>query len=571
MMAAVQHADDLQRTRRTLGSVYTPPLLATWLAGELARRLPSRDRLRILDPACGEGVLLRAVLDATDQPLTVAGIDRDGRALQRARTVLPADALLVQADALTLPRFGLNDQATPQRDNGRPNAVIANPPWGAEVPHSRAALQAAHFTLAQGQFDSFELFIELSLGLVEESGVLAFIIPDAVFLPEHRALRRLLVDTTQLLLIARLGEGFFDGVYRGTTILVCRRARAPDDHTVRCFRLDKQWRKRVLAGAATLEQAQARLAHDVPQQHFARDPEARFDIDLRRQEHSIVKRLEQASLPWRRWLVTGRGVEISKYGAVLCCPHCGVGTPAPRQPRLLQCAGCARPFRSESARRERIVRADGSPDPNWRPLIAGEDVERYRCHPSRQIRLGVPGINYKTPETFAARKLLVRKTGVGLKAAIDDSGAYTTQVVFHYSVPPRLPAPPFLLDYLLGVLCSRVMLAYHLKRWGENEWRSHPYVTQRILSALPVPDLAPGAWQWRQAQAIATAVDARRRVNRHDGDEDLAVERLVAGLYGLTDADCAWVLQVLEDAEALEPIRTLRLSDPRLLRPVLAQ
>jgi hypothetical protein len=59
-------------------------------------------------------------------------------------------------------------------------------------------------------------------------------------------------------------------------------------------------------------------------------------------------------------------------------------------------------------------------------------------------------------------------------------------------------------------------------------------------------------------------------VQRHDSAEDLRVERLVAGLYGLSDEGCAWVLRVLEDAEALEPIRTLRLPDPRLLKPLLA-
>ncbi len=38
---------------------------------------------------------------------------------------------------------------------------------------------------------------------------------------------------------------------------------------------------------------------------------------------------------------------------------------------------------------------------------------------------GVPGINYKSVEIFQDRKIVVRKTGVGIKAAIDETGALT--------------------------------------------------------------------------------------------------------------------------------------------------
>jgi len=146
---------------------------------------------------------------------------------------------------------------------------------------------------------------------------------------------------------------------------------------------------------------------------------------------------------------------------------------------------------------------------------------------------------------------------VGLKAAIDDSGALTNQVVFHYRQRPGGMAS-FFLDYVLGVLCSRVMLTYHLKRTGESEWRSHPYVTQKTIAELPIPLPCEAKWQWRQAGAIADAVRRRRASRSDDLAGDLYIDSLVAGLYGLGIKGCSWVLNVLDKAQPLQAIVTLR-------------
>jgi hypothetical protein len=200
----------------------------------------------------------------------------------------------------------------------------------------------------------------------------------------------------------------------------------------------------------------------------------------------------------------------------------------------------------------------------WWPLIVGEDVDRHSCRASRAIRVGIPGIRYKRPETFARPKLLVRKTGLGVKAALDESGALTNQVVFHFLARPA--APPGILDYLEGILCSRVLLAWYLKRHGETEWRSHPYVTQHVIRNFPIP-LPSSRAEVAQAVAIAEAVCRRRRVRHHDSEEDLEVERLVAGLFGLTQSDMRWVLDVIDSAQSVEPIRTLRLPSASLVVP----
>ncbi len=555
--------------KKNLGAVYTPILLADWVASELIARLPRNKPVLVIDPACGDGALLKSVQKLLrHSSSSIAGVDIDPAAVREAKAGLPPGTLLKQADAL-VPGGTRADVEEAWKNLLFAKAiagVISNPPWGSELGQKPDELRKAGYRLAQGQFDSYELFIELCLRIVPERAVLAFIIPDSLFLPEHKALRTMLLEKTQLYLIARLGEGFFADVYRGTAVVVCEKAKPALRRPIECFRLRKELRDRVFSGQMSLQEAKADATHLVPQKHFQEDPEKRFSIDVSGDDLAFFESIHRHRSDWANWLISGRGVELSKMGMIIFCPQCGVARPEPRERTTLTCEHCGAKFRVEEAQRKSIVKTGTSVPKGWRRLIVGKDVDRYRCVSSRIIEENVPGINYKTAVTFQGSKLLVRKTGIGIKAAIDDSEAFTNQVVFHYRSRP-IGTPSFFLNYVLGVLCSRVMLAYHLKRTGESEWRSHPYVTQKTIAELPVPIVSEGKWQWRQAQAIADAAAKRRASNLHDAADDLYVDSLVAGLYDLDERGCAWVLGVLDQAQGLEAIKTMR-TDIAKFRPV---
>ncbi len=553
---------DSRHSTSRLGAVYTPQLLADWVAQQLLSHLPPSlgSSSLILDPACGDGALLAAIRRYGGNSVSVMGFDIDPRAVRSARSMLGSTARLEVADAL------LDD--VEKRLPRTPDAIIANPPWGAEISCHRDTLKNMGYELALGQFDIYELFIERYLRLLSDGGILAFILPDSIFLPEHMPVRRLLTQRSELLLIARLGEGFFPGVCRGASVLILRAGAPKSGHQVQCFRVTAPLRREILTGNRNINSSQLELAHNVPQARFAGHSYHEFDIDVRTGDLPVLKSLSIEPLPWSEWVEIGRGIELGKNGNVLICPNCSTARPLPRSGQAV-CVNCKFTLAEGRATRRSIMRSikDRLPDRTWSPIIVGEDVDRYQVKASRLVQVGLPGINYKSPGVFAKRKLLVRKTGLGIKASIDNSGALTTQVVFHFI--PRTSAPSFLLDYVQGVLSSRIMLAYHLRRSGETEWRSHPYVSLKTLLALPVPHPgAEGSHNWQQALAISEAVRQRPSHAKPTDDADLQIDRLVAGLYGLTNEDCHWVLNVLENAQPLEPIATLRISDQNRLFPV---
>jgi len=558
-----------QQKKERLGAVYTPAFLAEWVASLLLRNLQKgANNLTIVDPAAGEGALLKAIKGKVHQA-ALYGIDVDPCAVSCAKKSFGKTAHFIKADALhPFPKMSVIGSWRKLLDGRTISGIIANPPWGAQLSQSSQTLRNSGYTLAKGQFDSFGLFIELAISVLPRNGVAVFIIPDSIFQPEHMALRSLLLEKTSLLMIARLGEGFFDGVCRGTTVIACRKGAPSAKHAVPCMRLNKVWRDKILLGKRTLAQAEEEFTHLIPQARFTKDSGHRFDIDLTQEESARISVIEQHINGWSSWLDSTRGVELSKGGRICICPKCGTARPAPRgeEDRWL-CLNCGALVKTSSSKQEAIVIPAKNLREGWLPFIVGEDVDRYRVAPSRAIKTNVRGINYKDEEIFSGKKLVIRKTGVGIKAAIDTSGSYTNQVVFIYKPNQNRRPPEFVLEYFQGVLCSRVMLAYYLKKKGDNEWRSHPYLTQKIIAELPVPDIHENdGWRMKQIKAIASAVHQQNLAPSFD--KDFKIERLVAGLFGLTSDDCGWILNVLNSAQGLEPIRTLRLSGEVLFEPI---
>jgi len=543
------------------GQVYTPEFLAYWAATLLKEHLGEHWGGCVLDPACGDGELLEAVNKQLPQA-QLLGTDIDSEASNAAQKRLEERASIRTGDML---RSSFLSSSTSERKIG---AVISNPPWGADLLHSADQLRGLGYTLATGQFDSWSLFVEMSLQAMQKNGLAVFILPDAIFSSEHAATRKLIAKHYTIELIARLGEGIFKGIYRGTTVLLVKKTRPSSDHQVEVFRLPKPQRDAVLSGGLSLDDVRKIERHNISQGRFLADKGCRWDIDVRTSEQTILNKIEALGGAWTDFFVSGRGVEISKRGRVKKCRSCGHVVPSPTRPREVTCQGCGSVAASENMLSESVVQTADTKLAGFVPFVVGEDIGRYTLSCSRQIRLDVPGINYKNAKTYSQERLLVRKTGVGLKATVTKHPAASNQVVFHYT--PKNPEHGFLLHYALGVLSSRIMFAYHLRKSGENEWRSHPYVTPKSLKELPIPLPSPGSQMWRQAEAISERVQAHLKSGGKDRNLDLEIEGLVAGLYGLNHSDLAWVKEVICGAQDLEPMRALGDFDSSSIQPKIA-
>ena len=521
--------------QKTLGAFNTPDKLAEWVAKELLGAAASANApiRNVIDPACGNGALLSAIRRVADTPINLTGIDIDRSAAARSWTTVEPPSDIRVGDALD-PRIPWGDRLM--------DAVIVNPPWGGELQRSRQFYQDNGYQLASGQFDISDLFVERALSVMRPGTYLGLILPDAIFQADHRALREMLLKHT-LLLVARLGEGIFKDVYRGAVVIVLRHGTPDLNHLVECLQLPAFQRKRLQQGLMSFEDAKAEYSHRTPQSRFANNPGYMFNIMQAQHGYDVFKKFSAIpAFNWTKRAHIGRGIEIGKRGLTIHCEMCGNYRAAPANDRIARCIFCGEQI-PQDAPLEAIV-VDAPRGPEWHPLITGEDMDRYSANWRRYIRMGVPGIKYKPMEHFARKKLLIRKTGVGLRAAIDESGAATTQSVFYVVTKSR--GDGWLLDYLQGIINSRPMLAWYLQWSGENQWRSHPYLTLSGLKGLPIPDPNVDARTMDLARNVAVH---SRRARTGSMKSEQAIDEIVFRLYGLNRDGAAWVSDVLNSAD----------------------
>jgi hypothetical protein len=223
------------------GAIYTPPILADFVAQQIARTVQDadvREPLRILDPATGDGELLLSLLAELNRrgitAVEVHGFETDSRALNiaiaRIRQRFPQAQLhlthgsfleFVIARAHPRDNGGLFELA----DTSRYDLVIANPPYvrtqimGAE----QAAQLAQQFGLA-GRIDLYYAFIVGMAHVLRSGGIAGIIVSNRFMTTKSGApVRRAIREQFKVLHVWDLGDTkLFDAAVLPAVLLVER-------------------------------------------------------------------------------------------------------------------------------------------------------------------------------------------------------------------------------------------------------------------------------------------------------------------------------------------------------------
>lgn len=410
--------------RKALGAWYTPDPLVDLVVDAalgplLSAMTPSQfAALRVLDPACGDGAFLRGVLRFCARHGCTQPPGLQGV------DVDPAAVTAAQASLQGAARIRQGDWLADVAPGQPWDVIVGNPPWVSVKAIAKDARRdlAARFAVAVGQFDLMALFVERALSSLTPAGRATLLLPDRWLLnPEGEPLRRLVLARGGLTDVVRLGEGRFAGVAMPALLATFEPSRTA---AVTRVRDDPKTSSRTF----TIDR-------------FSAWDQARLPLHLTEDEVERAEALTSAGQRLGGLVGHGRGVEIGR-----------------RSPHL----------RAKAA-------------PGFAPILMGEDVDRYRIGPGRFLRLGLTSVKYKFASLYAPPKLLLRKTGVGIRAALDQTERLVSQVV--YVLRPRAAEA----HWLLGVLNSSTLAFLHRARNGEADKRSFPHLRQGDVLALAVP------------------------------------------------------------------------------------
>ena len=526
------------------GAVYTPGKLADFV-GHLLIAYAKKCKIDvsfIIDPACGEGALLNAI-SVYSPNAKLIGIDIDKSVInfmsgyayaEIADFICPKDSNTQYSANYWLAKLPPID------------AIIANPPWSSERLYVKHILQEKGFSLVNGQYDSYELFIELGISILREGGLFAFIIPDSLFAPEKVNLRKYLLENTELKVVARLGEKLFPGVFRAASVIIGRKAKPTTSSRTCCYRLDTIARDSFLNGKLDLYDHFLKNNHYVIQKRFCNNPLFNIDVDTKSEDSSIINCISKGNLTLGDLFVFGRGVEISKNGLVVICKNCksSQGIRHFQDNSVFICKSCHEQQYINSNVVKFIVEKKQAI--GYSQMWVGESIGRYTLTMPRFIKMDVSGIDYKSPDLFNAPKLLVRKTGLGIYAAIDLSNALTSQTV--YILKPKSKLSMEALYFYLAFVNSRIIYYYYQKMYGATEWKSHPYLTKKIIFSLPVP-------LYKNVQSDNEIANLSMILSqKYERNLDLKLEYLIATRYDLKNAQLETIKSQMEKLPPLSSI-----------------
>ncbi len=463
-------AEGSGRRRKAAGIYYTPVEVTRRLVEQtLGARcagspVEALEGIRVIDPACGSGAFLLAACDyLVERRLAVEpGVDR--AAVTRAvvgRNIFGVD-LDEYAIEITRRSLVLKTLARPDRvgAGGAPalnlrcgdsllgaapgvgsfDVVIGNPPWGQKGIDASEATKAVvreRYASARGIFDWFRPFVELGVGLLAPDGAFGMVLPDIVLLKDYEATRALLLESLALTHIDWLGMVFPQATIDAVTIVGRRRAEAES-------------RIRV----AIHDEAKP-LAHTLAQRDFRRNPRKTFNLFLTPDRRAVIGRLGR----FRR---LGEVFEI----------HEGVHSGNIREELFL-------PRRVDESCRE---------------LIFGRDeVSAYKvAWAGRHIRLAAMPAR-RTPARYAnvgkrawheRPKVIVRRTGDTVQAAVDDVGRYVSNNFF-VVLPARATA---LTDDGLCALLNSAFMTWTFRTVEPREGRAFAELKIKHLVDFPLPD-----------------------------------------------------------------------------------
>lgn len=425
-------------------------------------------------------------------------------------------------------------------ESGGFEAVIGNPPYVdiKALPEPEVRYVFDRYPCSNNRVNLFATFIEQSLRLVHQRGFrFSMIVPTALLSQKsYKDLRRMILDVFTPVRIARLPNESFGAaagdvkVDTAITVVGPRATQSEVDVVAHAGyeRIDR------------ISEDTADVAGTVAIDRWRAASENVWSLAVTEADCCVLARCEESSIE------LGEIVEI-----------CLGLTPYDKYKG-----------HTKSQISERVFHADNQKDETFRPLLAGNDVMRYRVQwngkhwISYGPWLGAP----REPRFFRNKRILVKQiidwTTRRIWAGLTEDELYNTQNAFNL-----LPANDYSLEYILGLLNSKLMTYYHRKRFLDEFKMRFQKILIRDCRRFPIAKIdrersKDVAMHDRMVELVQSMLDMNERLHGEAGDKltpqerrvlesriastDREIDRLVYDLYGLTDEEVAIVEQATQ-------------------------
>ncbi|MFQ5531080.1 MAG: Eco57I restriction-modification methylase domain-containing protein [Candidatus Nanoarchaeia archaeon] len=379
------------------------------------------------------------------------------------------------------------------------DVVIGNPPYitykGKQKmkinPNETTILNYFYENSAEYKINSYALFVERGLSIINLNGELSYIIPSTILQNEYlKKIRKYIITKHYLKEIVNFGNKVFEAV-TDSIILFVKNNNTKDNITI----VKRKYNLNFSSNDKFIEWNQ---------NEWNKEPDYIINLKINKAENIILKKIDNNSKILDDFLNVYVGIVANGIKKFL---------------------------------------SDKKANSNYKKYLQGKHIQRYELNPvNLYINFNIQKLHSNTDERvyLQKEKILVRKTGNKLIASYDDNQYFTDQSIYNlYSKTDNTKN----LKYLLSLLNSKLMNYYFNKKMITNA-DVYPYIKGIHLKKLPIKDISkeeqkPFIKIVDQILSITKSKDYLENKQKQAKVKELQdkIDKLVYKLYGLTEEE----------------------------------
>jgi tRNA1(Val) A37 N6-methylase TrmN6 len=558
-----------QEERKILGEFYTPKLIVDYILDAVGyKESEDIENKKIIDISCGSGSFIilaaRRLINKCVKSLKKKEISEIS--LEEATTIIskvnkfiigidinPIACILCQVNIhlelfeilklikdkdedYHLPLFNIkNINSLTILDTQSYDFVVGNPPYLfiRDIPNNqRQIIERSDFETNDGQYDYYQIFIEIGIRLLKNEGKLGYIVPDSLLVLSNRSvLRKYIYNTTKIKEIYEIGPKFDDPIV-SNIILVLEKEN------------EKEARKKNIINVKISDNS----LKEILQEDLGR-LDYMFLIHLRKEDLIIINHLKtlfptlkdlMASKNFN--ILLSRGMELTKKGEIIFCEICKQYFPIPK--KEFNCPECKKNLTIEKV--EKII-CDITPDKNEGEFeLFINSINRYKVKDYKYVEIDKPGINYKNFDIYRDRIIIRQLSQDGLICATyDEKFSLTSQSFYNLRIYSST-VKEFNNFYLLGIINSKLLSYFFRKLFGSYK-KLFPRILIEKIKDFPI-SIPQTLKEKKLASQIIRDVKELLKLNENEDvkfkDIQNEIDKSILDLYRIPDSYREYILNL---------------------------
>jgi methylase of polypeptide subunit release factors len=559
-----------QKDRKILGEFYTPESIVSYILNAVGYKQSSNIQTKkLIDISCGSGsfiiLAIRVLINCCFKRLNrhdfseilpeeaknivmrildnISGIDINPLACILCQINIHFELFellkIIKSEDkdFHLPIFNIiHSNSLVINETEQYDYVVGNPPYLfiRDIPNpQKQIIEKGNFDTNDGQYDYYQIFIELGIRLLRSKGILGYIVPDSLLALSNRSiLRKYIYNNTKIREIYNIGPQFEDPIVSNIILVLQKES-------------DVQERERNFIKVRFSDQEPREIY-----QNYLEEWDYKFLIHLIDEDIYLINYLNN-KFPKLKDLIKkedfniilSRGIELTKKGEIIYCNNCKKYFPLPK--KELVCKDCGEPFEAKYV--ENII-FDIIPndDDNVYSLFL-YSIKRYQAKDYKYIDIGKKGINYKNFDLYKDRVIIRQLSQNNLICATYDKKlSLTSQSLYNLKIYES-PVEEFNNLYILGILNSMLLSYYFIKSFGSYK-KLFPRILIEKIKDLPIK-VPENNREKGFALNVIEKVESLLNMNENDLDkfkkEQEEIDDIVFNLYNIQESDKQYILEFM--------------------------